>query len=137
MNFFHPKYFNRENITKVSLHLVSHLVFWVWNLVFIALMYFWLLPQVGFELIQAARTGEIDPTFTVSFVALMIVPLACTLLGFFRLRKHPILLTVAVLWRRGSFVYAVPAAAVLDSGADAGNGVCAGVGVGGDRDVRH
>ena len=92
MNFFHPKYFNRENITKVSLHLVSHLVFWVWNLVFIALMYFWLLPQVGFELIQAARTGEIDPTFTVSFVALMIVPLACTLLGFFRLRKHPILL---------------------------------------------
>ena len=92
MSFFHPKYFNRENIAKVGLHLVSHLVFWVWNLVFIALMYFWLLPQVGFELVEATRSGEIDPTFTVSFVALMIVPLACTLLGFFRLRKHPVLL---------------------------------------------
>ena len=47
MNCFHPKYFNRENLKKTSLHLISHLVFWVWNLVFLAVMYLWLLTQVA------------------------------------------------------------------------------------------
>lgn len=73
-------------------HILSHLVFWVWNLTFIALMYIWVLPEFGFDLLQAARNGEIDPTFTVSFTALLLVPLISTLLGFFRLRKYPILL---------------------------------------------
>ncbi|MEL7352697.1 MAG: TIGR02921 family PEP-CTERM protein [Cyanobacteria bacterium P01_A01_bin.116] len=77
---------------KTVRHIISHLVFWTWNLTFIALMYFWLLPQVGFDLIQAARSGEIDPTFTASFIALLVVPLVSTILGFFRLRKYPILL---------------------------------------------
>ncbi len=77
---------------KPFIHILSHLVFWVWNLTFLSLMYIWCLPQIGFDLWLAARSGEIDPTFTVSFVALMIVPLVCTLLGFFRLRKYPVLL---------------------------------------------
>ena len=93
MNFFYPnRYFNLVNLKKVGIPLVSHLIFWMWNLVFIALMYLWLLPQVGFELVQGARTGEIESTFVVSFVTLMVVPLVCTLLGFFRLRKRADLL---------------------------------------------
>ena len=77
---------------KTFIHILSHLVFWVWNLTFLGLMYIWCLPQFGFGLWLAARSGDIDPTFTVSFAALMIVPLVCTLLGFFRLRKYPVLL---------------------------------------------
>ncbi len=77
---------------KKLVHVLSHLVFWVWNLTFIGLMYIWCLPQVGLDLFQAARSGEIDPTFTCSLLALLIIPVVCTLLGFFRLRKYPVLL---------------------------------------------
>ncbi len=77
---------------KKLLHICSHLVFWVWNLTFIGLMYLWFLPEFGSDLWQAARSGDIDPTFTVSFMALMIVPLVCTLGGALRLRRYPILL---------------------------------------------
>lgn len=92
MNFFYPRYFDRTTLTKVGVPLLSHLIFWVWNLVFIALMYLWLLPQIGFELVRATRMGEVEPTFVVSFIALMVVPLVCTLLGFFRLRRRSDLL---------------------------------------------
>ena len=77
---------------KTFIHVLSHLVFWVWNLTFLGLMYIWCLPEVGPGLWVAARRGDIDPTFIVSFVALLLVPLVCTLLGFFRLRKYPVLL---------------------------------------------
>ena len=77
---------------KKLIHVLSHLVFWVWNLTFIGLIYIWCLPQFGLDLFQAARSGEIDPTFTASLLALLIIPVACTLLGFFRLRKYPVLL---------------------------------------------
>ncbi|MGB7087989.1 MAG: hypothetical protein WBD47_20700, partial [Phormidesmis sp.] len=77
---------------KNLLHIISHLVFWVWNFTFIGLMYLWLLPEAGFDLWQAARSGEIELTFTISFIALLIVPLVSTVLGLVRLRKYPILL---------------------------------------------
>lgn len=77
---------------KTFFHICSHLVFWIWNLTFIGLMYLWYLPEFGFDIWQAARSGEIEPTFMVSFAALMIVPLVCTLVGALRLRKYPTLL---------------------------------------------
>jgi putative PEP-CTERM system integral membrane protein len=72
--------------------LFSKLVFWVWNLGFIGIMYLWLLPQFGFAIWRDTRSGLIEPTFTLSFGALLIVPLICTVLGYVRLRQHPILL---------------------------------------------
>ncbi len=77
---------------KNFIHAISHLIFWVWNLTFIGLVYIWLLPQIGFELFQAARDGMIDPTFTASLLALLLIPPICTVLGFVRLRKYPVLL---------------------------------------------
>ncbi|MGC1306309.1 MAG: TIGR02921 family PEP-CTERM protein [Phormidesmis sp.] len=77
---------------KNFIHIISHLVFWVWNLTFIGLVYLWCLPQVGFDLFLAARNGEIEPTFVISLLALLIVPVVSTLLGLFRLRKYPVLL---------------------------------------------
>lgn len=77
---------------KNFLHILSHLVFWVWNLTFIGLMYLWFLPQFGFAIWRDTRLGFIDPTFTVSFAVLLLIPLVCAALGFFRLRKYPILL---------------------------------------------
>lgn len=83
---------NAPQLMKKLIHALSHLVFWTWNLTFIGLMYIWCLPQIGLDLFQAARSGEVDPTFTASLLALLIIPVVCTLLGFFRLRKYPVLL---------------------------------------------
>ncbi|MEO0768432.1 MAG: TIGR02921 family PEP-CTERM protein [Cyanobacteria bacterium J06649_4] len=77
---------------KKLISILCHLVFWSWNLVFISVMGLWLLPQIGFDLLQDTRNGLVDPTFTVSFLILLIVPVICTVLGFLRLRNRPTLL---------------------------------------------
>ena len=74
---------------KNFVHIVSHIVFWTWNLTFIGLIYLWLLPQVGFGLFEATRNGTVESTFTASLLALLLIPPICTLLGWLRLRKYP------------------------------------------------
>ena len=77
---------------KTALHLLSHAIFWVWNLTFIGVVYLWILPEFGIDMFQAARMGEIPPAFILSILGILVVPLVCTVLGGWRLRKHPILL---------------------------------------------
>lgn len=55
-------------------------------------MYFWVLPETGFDLWRAAQMGDLEPTFIVSIAVLLLLPFVFTLLGFFRLRKYPVLL---------------------------------------------
>ncbi|MEL7355846.1 MAG: TIGR02921 family PEP-CTERM protein [Cyanobacteria bacterium J06560_6] len=77
---------------KRFIAIASHLIFWSWNLVFIGLINIWLLPEIGIALLQDARTGLIDPTLTVSLLALLIIPPLCTILGVWKLRSRPTLL---------------------------------------------
>ena len=77
---------------KKTIAVLSHLVFWTWNLVFIGIVDIWLLPQFGIDLLLDTRNGLVEPTFTVSFLILLIVPVLCTILGFWRLRSRPTLL---------------------------------------------
>jgi len=77
---------------KKTIAVLSHLVFWSWNLVFIGIVVIWLLPEYGLDLLFDTRNGLVDPTFTVSFLILLIVPIVCTVLGFWRLRSRPTLL---------------------------------------------
>ncbi|MEO1593279.1 MAG: PEP-CTERM sorting domain-containing protein, partial [Cyanobacteria bacterium J06632_22] len=77
---------------KTALHLLSHAIFWVWNLAFIGVVYLWILPEVGLDMFEAARMGEIPPAFILSILGILVVPVICTVLGGCRLRKHPILL---------------------------------------------
>ncbi|MEM9486820.1 MAG: TIGR02921 family PEP-CTERM protein, partial [Cyanobacteria bacterium P01_F01_bin.116] len=77
---------------KTALHWLSHSIFWIWNVAFIGVVYFFLLPQAGLPILAAARSGEIPPAFVASMLGLLIVPLICTVVGGKWLRKHPILL---------------------------------------------
>lgn len=77
---------------KTALHLLSHAIFWVWNLAFIGVVYLWILPEAGIDMLEAALTGDIPPAFILSILGILVVPLICTVLGGWRLRKHPILL---------------------------------------------
>ncbi|ESA35927.1 pep-cterm family integral membrane protein [Leptolyngbya sp. Heron Island J] len=77
---------------KTALHWLSHAIFWTWNIAFIGLVYFWLLPVAGLPILEAARLGMIPPAFVASILGMLTVPLICAVVGGKWLRKHPILL---------------------------------------------
>ncbi|MGD1897314.1 MAG: TIGR02921 family PEP-CTERM protein [Phormidesmis sp.] len=77
---------------KKIIAVLSHLVFWTWNLIFIGIVDIWILPEFGLDLLFDTRNGLVEPTFTISFLILLIVPVICTALGFWRLRSRPTLL---------------------------------------------
>ncbi|MEM1252535.1 MAG: TIGR02921 family PEP-CTERM protein [Cyanobacteria bacterium P01_H01_bin.21] len=77
---------------KTALHWLSHTIFWTWNIAFIGVIYFWMLPVSGLPILEAARLGEIPPAFVASILGMLTVPLICTVVGGKWLRKHPILL---------------------------------------------
>ena len=77
---------------RKTIAILTHLVFWTWNLIFIGIVDIWMLPQFGLDLFFDARNGLVEPTFVVSFLILLIVPVVCTILGFWRLRSRPTLL---------------------------------------------
>lgn len=77
---------------KTALHVLSHAIFWTWNLGFLGFVYLFVLPETGFAIFQALQDGTIPPTFVISLIGILVIPLVCTLVGGLRLRKHPILL---------------------------------------------
>ncbi|MBD2258404.1 TIGR02921 family PEP-CTERM protein [Pseudanabaena sp. FACHB-2040] len=77
---------------KTAIHLLCAGIFWIWNLCFLLLIYFGLLPLSGFEVVRAMVDGTIPFPFVVSLVGILVVPPVCTGLGFWRLRRHPVLL---------------------------------------------
>ena len=58
---------------KKTIAVLSHLVFWTWNLVFIGIVDIWILPEFGLDLLFDTRNGLVEPTFTISFLILLIV----------------------------------------------------------------
>ncbi len=64
---------------------LSHLIFWGWNLLWLALVYIGILPHIGIDLIAGTFEGVIPVNFAITLLLLFAVPTACTVFGF---RKH-------------------------------------------------
>lgn len=77
---------------KTFIHILCAGIFWIWNICFILLVYFGILPIGGFEFFRAMVDGTIPYPFVISLLGIMLVPPVCTFLGGWRLRKHPVLL---------------------------------------------
>lgn len=75
---------------KHLLHATFHLIFWVWNLTFLGFVYFGLLPWIAEPLIEGTIDGLIPVEFLVSFIGLIAVPTVTFIIGWSRLRKHPL-----------------------------------------------
>ncbi|MDY6938065.1 MAG: TIGR02921 family PEP-CTERM protein [Cyanobacteriota bacterium] len=80
----------QARVPKKLLNTAYQLIFWLWNLIFLALAYVVILPEVGRNLIEAVLNNEIQSEFLLTVVALVLVPTVCTIAGFVRLRKQPI-----------------------------------------------
>ncbi len=60
---------------------VFHSIFWIWNLLFLAVVYLGILPYVGIPLIEATFNGDVPIDFFLSLFALIAVPTVCTVIG--------------------------------------------------------
>ncbi|HEY9708014.1 MAG TPA: TIGR02921 family PEP-CTERM protein, partial [Oculatellaceae cyanobacterium] len=75
---------------KRVFNIIFHAIFWLWNIAFLLIVYAGIFPQVGSQLIAATFTGEVPGEFFLTFVALIVVPTVCTLVGALRFRKQPL-----------------------------------------------
>jgi putative PEP-CTERM system integral membrane protein len=75
---------------KTLLHTLFHAIFWVWNLMFLVVVYLGILPLMGLPLLQATARGLVPIEFSLSLVALIAIPTICTLLGLWHFRRNPV-----------------------------------------------
>jgi len=75
---------------KTFLHLTFYSIFWVWNVAFLGLVYFWILPTIGYSLIEATFSGLIPHQFLITFIGIVAIPTICTIFGGWRFRKQPL-----------------------------------------------
>jgi putative PEP-CTERM system integral membrane protein len=74
---------------NVLRNVLCHAIFWGWNLIFLAVVYLGILPFIGIFLIVATFEGRIPIEFFISLATLIVVPLACTVVGAFKFNKQP------------------------------------------------
>ena len=74
---------------KLLTNTVFHSIFWIWNLLFLAVVYLGILPYVGIPLIEATFDGDIPVDFFLTLFALIAVPTVCTFIGAKYFIKQP------------------------------------------------
>ena len=79
----------RQLMHKV-IHIMFHLVFWLWNLLGLLIAYVWIVPEIGVSLVKDTLAGLAPFDFVVTLGVLISVPTACTIIGFWKLRKLPL-----------------------------------------------
>jgi len=77
--------FRREASDKVW----GYGIFWSWNIIFLAFMFFGFAPTVLPDTIEAVQDGVIPPRFLVISVLLALIPLIAVYLGLTLLRRSP------------------------------------------------
>ncbi|MEL6929556.1 MAG: TIGR02921 family PEP-CTERM protein, partial [Cyanobacteria bacterium J06600_6] len=77
-----------ENIKKLR-NFSYQSIFWGWNLIFLSVVGFGIAPFIGIALIIATLEGTVSFDFALTFLALVAIPIACTIYGAKYLRREP------------------------------------------------
>ncbi|WP_293066373.1 TIGR02921 family PEP-CTERM protein [Okeania sp. SIO2B3] len=75
---------------KKFLNLTFYSIFWVWNVTFLGAVYFWILPTIGWSLIEDTFSGLIPSQFLITFIGIVVIPTVFTIIGGWRFRKQPL-----------------------------------------------
>ena len=67
--------------------LLGHVLFWCWNLLFLAVVALGIGPTIGFGLLVATVNGVVPWHFTAFIVALIALPIGGMAVGAWRLRR--------------------------------------------------
>ncbi|QLE54475.1 TIGR02921 family PEP-CTERM protein [Nostoc sp. TCL26-01] len=65
-------------------------IFWLWNLTFLGLVYFGILPLVGVPLFLATLRGDIPIEFSLTLVTLIAIPTISSIVGGWRFTQQPL-----------------------------------------------
>ncbi len=79
-------------LVKTAVHIFCHIIFWLWNLLFLSVVYLGFMPFIGGPLVESLITGEVPLPFVWPLLGFLLVPPACTIFGLLKLSKHPVLL---------------------------------------------
>jgi putative PEP-CTERM system integral membrane protein len=74
---------------KQLFHFIMHAIFWGWNLTFLTIAYLGILPWVGGPLLIATVNGDVPLEFSLTILALVLVPTICTAIAAWRFSKWP------------------------------------------------
>ncbi|MDY6902104.1 MAG: PEP-CTERM sorting domain-containing protein, partial [Cyanobacteriota bacterium] len=75
---------------KTFWNVVFYAIFGLWNLTFLAVVYFGILPYVAPPLFTATIQGEIPVEFSLTLVALVAIPTASSIFGVWKFIKQPL-----------------------------------------------
>ncbi len=73
---------------KLFFAIFAQSTFWLWNFLFVYIVYLGILPTVGWPLIQAIALGQVPTIFAISLALLLLVPVCAIGLGL-RFIKQP------------------------------------------------
>ncbi|MEM7714125.1 MAG: TIGR02921 family PEP-CTERM protein, partial [Cyanobacteria bacterium P01_A01_bin.68] len=72
---------------KTFWNVIFQAIFWLWNLAFLGIVYFGILPYVAIPLFTATIQGEIPVEFSLTLAALVAIPTASSILGAWKFIK--------------------------------------------------
>ncbi|HLO83832.1 MAG TPA: TIGR02921 family PEP-CTERM protein [Nostocaceae cyanobacterium] len=75
---------------KIFWHTTFYAIFWLWNLIFLMLIYTVTLPIIGIPLVTATLRGDIPWEFSLTFASLIAIPTVCTFIGGSRFTTQPV-----------------------------------------------
>ena len=75
---------------KTFWNVTFHAIFWLWNLTFLTVVYFGILPFLAPFLFASTFRGETPLEFSLTVVALIAIPTACSIIGAWKFIKRPL-----------------------------------------------
>lgn len=75
-------------LIKKLLKALAKVTFWGWNIIFVAVFYCGILPFIGIPLIEATFNGDVPLDFSITFLTLIIIPIASIYIGYKYLRQR-------------------------------------------------
>ncbi len=70
------------------LNFIPYFIFWGWNIPFLVIAYFGILPVLGLAIFEAGFTGEMPLDFILTMGVLLVLPLVCTAVGVFKFYRR-------------------------------------------------
>ncbi|MEM9927410.1 MAG: TIGR02921 family PEP-CTERM protein [Cyanobacteria bacterium P01_D01_bin.50] len=75
---------------KTFANVIFQAIFWLWNLTFLAVVYFGILPFLAPSLFEGTFRGEIPLEFSLTVVALVAIPTVCSIIGAWKFIRRPL-----------------------------------------------
>ena len=111
---YQGKIMRLPSYNKIS-RIASYTTFWGWNVTFLLLAVFGIMPWVGLAVTTAVLSGELSLDFLISMWLLVLVPAISAWIAAKKVSRTTSVTNSSFLWGRGSYFSSVSGAFVCAS----------------------